>query len=523
MLLREILKLEVFNNSRVLAGESLLDINDVQSVTILEVTSDEVVHWIKGGELFLSCLYAVSNDVDQQVHVLRLLRSRNASGLIICSIGYFLHDVSPRLVSEANAIGLPIIVMPPEITYEEILRPLLSALLNIRYNDLSVILQIQRTMNLMALRREDIHTILRFLMDVLNKEIAFLDNDNNLICGGRDIHDELPRSFYQIPDKDDSSNILYERHCLRYAAIACDCYYGSIIVFGVEQSEIERIQLILSNTLQPIMLVNMRKTNRFFKNELNIKNFFYTLRDRGFRNISDMFESAERIGISIYGKHRMIMIHFEKMIGRGMIQETQRLISMENQQNESFAFDDNLILILASRDNYEEDMERIKNLYQSIFSLLKRHGVFRMSISTPYEDAVELENAYHQILLTLNVGEKIYPDLRCISYHDLGIYGLLYTNYHLSQEGAGVHRDILKLREHDIKHGGRLVDTLQMLSLAQENENIETIAKEMNIHKNTLLYRKNKIVEFLGHDPFSMPMRFNYQAYFLAEKLGAKD
>jgi purine catabolism regulator len=521
MLLREILNLEVFNDSMVLAGEDLLDINDVQSVTILEVTSDEVVHWIKGGELFLSCLYAVSNDVDQQIHVLRLLRSRNASGLIICSIGYFLHDVSPRLISEADTIGLPIIVMPPEITYEEILRPLLSALLNIRYNDLSFILQIQRTMNLMALRQEEIHTILRFLRDILKKEIAFMDSDNNLVYGGRDIHAELPRSFYQIPDKNDPSNILYERRCLRYAAIVCDCYYGSIILLDVEQSEIERIQLILSNTLQPIMLINMRKANRFSANELNIRNFFYTLRDRGFRNISDMFECAERIGISMYGKHRVIMIHFEKIAERGITQEVQRIISMENKQNESFAFDDNLVLILASRTNYEEDIDRIKKLYQSIYSRLKGRIPFRMSISTSYEDAAELENAYQQTLLALKVGKKIYPDWGYVFYHDLGVYGLLYTNYRLSREGAGVYRDILKLGEYDNKHGGRFVDTLQILSLTQENENIETIARQMNIHKNTLVYRKNKIIEFLGHDPFSMPMRFNYQAYFLSEKLGA--
>jgi purine catabolism regulator len=461
--------------------------------------------------------------VDQQIHVLRLLRSRNASGLVICSIGYFLHDVSSKLISEANIIGLPIIVMPPEITYEEIIRPLLSALLNIRYNDLTAILQIQRTMNLMALRQEEIHTILRFLMDVLKKEIAFMDNDNNLIYGGRDIHGEFPQGFYQIPNKNDSSNILYERKCLRYAVVFRDYYYGSIILLNVEQLDVERIHLVLSNTLQPIMFVNRRKISRFSTNELNIKNFFYTLRDRGFRNISDMFESAERIGISIYGKHIMIMIHLEEISEKGIIQEVQKLVSMENRQNEYFAFDNNLILILSSLTSYEEDIDRIKKLYGSIFSLLKGHMLFRMSVSTPYEDAVEFEKAYHQTLLALKVGEKSYPDQGYIFYHDLGIYGLLYTNYRFSREGAGVHRDILKLRKYDKKHGGRFVDTLQILSIRQENENIETIAKEMNIHKNTLLYRKNKIAEILGHDPFLMPMKFNYQAYFWAEKLGVTD
>jgi hypothetical protein len=102
MLLRDVLKLGVFENSMLVAGESRLDNSDVQPVAILEVTSDQLVTWIKGGELWISCLYSVADDVDQQIHILRLLRSRNASGLVICGIGYFFfQDLSPRLVAEA--------------------------------------------------------------------------------------------------------------------------------------------------------------------------------------------------------------------------------------------------------------------------------------------------------------------------------------------------------------------------------------------------------------------------------------
>ncbi|MDR3122651.1 MAG: PucR family transcriptional regulator ligand-binding domain-containing protein [Treponema sp.] len=523
MLLRDVLKLDVFQDSMLVAGESSLDNNDVQLVTILEVTSDELITWIKGGELWISCLYSVSNDVDQQIHVLRLLRSRNASGLVICGIGYFFQDVSPRLIAEADAIGLPVIIMPPETTFEEILHPVMTALFNSRHYNLSVALQVQRTMNMMALRKEGIHAILHFLMEVLRKEVVFMDNENNLVCGAQDIHGELPRSFYRIPGEHDASNILYENRLLRYAVAADGYYYGSLLVLDVEQSEIEWLELILSNTLLPIILINMRKIRRFSRNELDIKNFFTTLRDGGFKDISDMFEHAERIGISLHGRHMMILIRFENSIGGEMSGEVQKLVSMEHEQNESFAFDNNVILLLASLENQEKDEDRVGKLYYSIASLLRGKTLFRMSASALYEDAAELDNVYNQTLLALAVGEKIFPDRDCVFYHDLGVYELLYTKYRLSREGAGVRREIRKLREYDEKHGGRYVDTFQALVIARENENIETIAKEVHIHKNTLLYRKNKIVELLGHDPFSMPLRFSYHAYFLAEKLGAME
>jgi DNA-binding PucR family transcriptional regulator len=118
----------------------------------------------------------------------------------------------------------------------------------------------------------------------------------------------------------------------------------------------------------------------------------------------------------------------------------------------------------------------------------------------------------------LKVGERIYPNQGCFFFHELGIYGLLYKNYDPAREGLSIQKDILKLQEYDKKHGGHYVEVLK--SLSSDNDNIEVIAKAMYIHKNTLLYRKHKIIELLGHDPFSMPLKFNYQAYFWAEKLG---
>jgi hypothetical protein len=44
--------------------------------------------------------------------------------------------------------------------------------------------------------------------------------------------------------------------------------------------------IVLSNTLLPIILSNMRKARRFSGNELDIKKFFATLRNGGFKDIS---------------------------------------------------------------------------------------------------------------------------------------------------------------------------------------------------------------------------------------------
>ncbi|GHV39324.1 hypothetical protein AGMMS49546_11180 [Spirochaetia bacterium] len=524
MLLKDILTLEDFKGAQLIAGENWLD-NDINSVTILEVISDEVIKWIKEGELFLSCLYGVSPNVDQQLHIIRLLYSRKASGLIIFRMVDFRPDVSPQLIQEANTIGLPLILMPPEATCGAALKSL--TLLNIRNNDLSVALQIQRTMNLMMLKKEGIQTLLRFLMDVLRKEIAFLDNKGRITwISGNIQREELPKNFSQIPENDHSSAIQYEDRCLRYIIIAHSDYYGSIIIFDVEKSEIEWLDLILSNMVLPITLTNVQKTEipskiHLSQKELDVNIFFTALFNKKFENIPSMIEQAEHIGISLYGKRILILLQFEKAVERECFNKIENYITGENGQNELYMFNNSLLLLLfADMPDANEEL-RTRRLCNSLLERVGKDTELHIGLSNVYDSINDLETNYRQALQALKIGRILYPDQQYIYYWELGVYAMLYDHYSPSQEGFGVQKDLFRLREYDEKHEGHYVETLQNLSIV--NENIETIAGTMHVHKNTLLYRKNKIIEILEHDPFTMPLKFNYQAFFMAEKLSSLD
>ena len=64
-----------------------------------------------------------------------------------------------------------------------------------------------------------------------------------------------------------------------------------------------------------------------------------------------------------------------------------------------------------------------------------------------------------------------------------------------------------KLIDYDKQHQTELLHTLAML--LKYNGNIAITADFMHLHRNTLLYRKNKILEILGYSPFEMPYYFN--------------
>ena len=73
------------------------------------------------------------------------------------------------------------------------------------------------------------------------------------------------------------------------------------------------------------------------------------------------------------------------------------------------------------------------------------------------------------------------------------------------------------LKEHDERYNAELCDTLK--ELLHANGDVTKVSERMFTHRNTIIYRRKKIVEVLGKSPFEMPRRLNYMiAFCIIEK-----
>ena len=64
------------------------------------------------------------------------------------------------------------------------------------------------------------------------------------------------------------------------------------------------------------------------------------------------------------------------------------------------------------------------------------------------------------------------------------------------------------LREYDEQNNARLCKTLECI--LQSDMDLTVAAEKLFLHKNTVLYRKNKIIDILGVNPFKMPYLLNF-------------
>jgi PucR family transcriptional regulator, purine catabolism regulatory protein len=121
--IKEAMKINPLRKTRLVGGKKGLN-NVIKSVTVMEVP--DIVHWIKGGEFVITRFYFTKN-VKLQLDILYELKKYelkkwNASGLAIkINKGSCIRE---ELVRAANEINFPLIEVPENITYLDIMTPL---------------------------------------------------------------------------------------------------------------------------------------------------------------------------------------------------------------------------------------------------------------------------------------------------------------------------------------------------------------------------------------------------------------
>lgn len=517
---KDALTLDVFKGATLVAGAKKIN-NIIAAVTVLEVTSDDIAMWTKDDELWITSFYSIAEDVDRQIHIMKLLHEKNASGIVICGLGYFFPEISPRLIRAADEIGMPLIVMPPESAYEEVINALMSILLNSHKEELMQALQVQRALNTMVLRNRNLPNLLQFLESALKKDIAFIDNENRLVYPAErkkavTIKERiaLPQSLLHATAGAEDL-LLYKDGCVYYALQSFGCYYGTLVVFRVEKTQVEHVRLMLSNAVASIMLVNTSKTSLVCNKEPAFQQFFHMLECRELIDAPAILEHAEHIDLNLYNKHFIAVITAAEHPER-VLHEVQR-VTAQNHRSHELAFFDCRVVLLCDCDTQEDGRRCIETLCREIGNALAGKEPVTIGVSRYCEVLAEIGTAYRQALQAVEIGSRIFPDESCFFYEQLGVYPLICDHYRQSCEGRRVKENLDILEKHDKKYGSMYLQTLKDLFLFPGS--LESIAAKLYIHKNTLLYRKNKIIELLEHDPFLMPYQLDYQIYFIAERL----
>lgn len=130
MTVKEALKIGKLQEGQVVAGQNGLE-RIIRFVDILEVP--DIINWLQGGQLLLTTGYAIKDQPEIQEKLIEELARVNAAGIVI-KLKRFLDIVPEKMIQKADELNLPIIQLPAEIPYIEIIHPLYKEIL-LRQNE----------------------------------------------------------------------------------------------------------------------------------------------------------------------------------------------------------------------------------------------------------------------------------------------------------------------------------------------------------------------------------------------------
>lgn len=209
----------------------------------------------------------------------------------------------------------------------------------------------------------------------------------------------------------------------------------------------------------------------------------------------EITETASRLHIQPLAFRVVYLIEGDRPHDSSTLQ-TIRSLYPENRQNYLSALDEtHLALVRNVQENIPED--ELLSVANTLSDMLSMENMWscRISVGTPTDDLKNLSGSLKEAQAAMEIGKIFYTDRKANTYSSLGIGRLIYQ----------IPRPLCQMYLNEV-FGGDLPpvfdeDTLNLVEKFFENNlNTSETARKLYIHRNTLIYRLDKIQKETGLD-----------------------
>ncbi len=209
----------------------------------------------------------------------------------------------------------------------------------------------------------------------------------------------------------------------------------------------------------------------------------------------DIYNRSKKLHIDVEALRVCIVIEINDKIKRGDEMECVRgIFGSKNHDFVTAVDEDNIIVVKQLAQNSYDEVEKA---CQSVFQVFcdRQQDAVRISYGTIVTDLKDVSRSYKEAVLALDVGKIFFSDKQIIAYSVLGIGRLIYQ----------LPIPLCKMFIGEI-FGDRSPDdfdeeTLVTINKFFENSlNVSETSRQLYIHRNTLVYRLDKIQKSTGLD-----------------------
>ncbi|MFB0959097.1 MAG: PucR family transcriptional regulator ligand-binding domain-containing protein [Clostridiaceae bacterium] len=486
---REYLGLGAMQSTRLIAGSKGLG---RQCTSIVVWETPDGLDWLIGGEFILTAGYAFKNDPAMLDSLIDKIHERGCAGIAIKE-QRFLEAIPPRMLERADALGIPLIILPRRMVYTEIVSAFYEALF---YKSNAYLLESKKTHEELldlVFDKMDNTGILEALGN-LGRLSLFLTGPEKLIRTSFLFHD-----ISGHPVEEDDLSVMFDGSAYSHLRLPIrfeDGQSGRLHVFSLTPF-LPLIRNMLEHSTKSIQL-NLSKADQDIYNELRNKQMITSiiLQDRNLtedfiRNVASNIcwdSSNPSYGIAL----KFYPTDGQPVPGQYIQTELNTILNSYGKKITYLLSESNGIVVIYLNNLTQNKLYEFIDLIQRKSNVRNKALTVSISVSAPFYGLSELPKVQDECIFAalINKPGKI------LTYESLGIIRLL----HSLKDDPNVlkmYSDIMvRIETYDDQNGGVLMETL--LQYFQHNLNKKETADAMHIHVETLRYRLNKIQALTG-------------------------
>lgn len=174
-----VLGVPVLSGARVSAGRTGLD-RVVQRLNVMEVP--DVLAWVKPHELLLTTGYPLRDTPQSLRGLVTELDERGLAAMAI-KLGRYLDELPPEMTEQADRLGFPLILLPNDVGFDDILNQVLTDILNRQAAILARTEETHRVLVQIVLCGGGLAEVVAEIANLLDVSVAVADVDGRVLTG----------------------------------------------------------------------------------------------------------------------------------------------------------------------------------------------------------------------------------------------------------------------------------------------------------------------------------------------------
>jgi purine catabolism regulator len=511
------------STATVVAGHGGLN-KAIQWVHVVDIP--EVTEWVREGVLLFTTAFALKDHPELQNTLIPELVKVGVVGMVV-AVGHYFHDIPPAMIRQADELDFPVLTLPWEVPFIEVMRAISEHIVQERYALMQQSLHVHHVLTQAVLSGADLNELARTLTTLVKCPVTIEDPNLRVLAYAAhgeinqareesilhrqsppDLMAELARQGLltriqeslhpvHIPSLPEQG-MTYERIVAPIIAGGERLGYVWLIAHDRLTDETDMVTIEHAATVAALILLRERavyEAEQRFRSTLLDDLLYAQPHPR-----ADLAERMRTLGLG--HKQQVILIRprephsnnllpLSRLVTEQLRLSGRRGIVVERTQD---------LAVLLDGDRAEYGL----NLAHAVWEAGKQQNyALSLGVGRATDNLNQLSASYEQALEALDTGLAFQPkEGGVVSFDALGV---LYWLRHLPDDVRAknlFHQAVRLLVEHDANHNTRLVSTLE--TYLDVGSNAQQAAERLYLHRNTLAQRFAKIESLTQlnlHDP----------------------